>query len=284
LVERALDQRIPVVRAVLPFVIRCATAGRRLQRISMHKRTIFRATAALGVAAALALAAPLAASAHVHVDPNQTPAGSDAVLTFRVPTESATASTVKVEIDFPEKTPFTSIDDQPVTGWTAHVTTSKLPKPITTPDATITEAVTKVVWSADSTGSAIQPGQFQEFAVSVESVPSTGQVMFPTHQTYSDGSVVNWTQATPASGDEPEHPAPTLYINNTPPADESELPLTASETSTPAPAAAADSSLTTVAIGVGIAGLVIGAIALVIAVYAVSALRRRQPETPGKGH
>ncbi|HWU59650.1 MAG TPA: YcnI family protein, partial [Microbacteriaceae bacterium] len=131
-----------------------------------RKRTVVAAAAAtLGIAAALALSVPLAASAHVRVTPDQAAAGGYSVLTFRVPTESATASTVKLEVDFPTATPFSSVSYQPVPGWSAQVATQKLAKPVKTKDATITEAVTKVVWTADA-GASIAPGQFQQFSVS----------------------------------------------------------------------------------------------------------------------
>jgi uncharacterized protein YcnI len=234
------------------------------------KRTILHASAALGTAALLALAAPLAASAHVRVDPDQAQAGSYAVLTFRVPTESATASTTKLEVDFPTSTPFSSVDYQPVAGWTAVVTTSKLAKPVKIQDATITEAVTKVTWTA-AAGAEILPGQFQQFAVTAGPVPDTTKVMMPAHQTYSDGSVVNWDQPTPASGDEPEHPAPTLYINATPPPDGSPLvTATAAPAAADPTAAAGDSSSDAVAIGLGIGGVALGAIAVVLAVFAIT--------------
>jgi uncharacterized protein YcnI len=236
------------------------------------KQSIAAAAATLAAGVALAIAAPLAASAHVRVDPDQAEPGSYAVLTFRVPTESATASTTKLEVDFPTATPFSSVSYQPVAGWTAQVTTSKLAKPVKIQDATITEAVTKVTWTA-SPGAEILPGQFQQFSVSAGPVPDTTKVMMPAHQTYSDGSVVSWDQPTPASGDEPEHPAPTLYITAAPPADSSPL-VTA--TPTPAPAAASDSSGTdAVAIGLGIGGLALGAIAVVVAVFSLTRRPRR---------
>ena len=58
--------------------------------------TIFRrAGLAVGLTAFLALAAPIAASAHVHVDPGSAAAGGYSTLTFKVPNESATASTTR---------------------------------------------------------------------------------------------------------------------------------------------------------------------------------------------
>jgi uncharacterized protein YcnI len=177
----------------------------------MNTKTIARAAMASAVAAALALGAPLAASAHVRVTPGQAVAGSYATLTFKVPTESATASTVKVEVDLPTDTPFGSVAYQPVPGWSVEVVSSTLATPVTTDDGTVTEAPTKVVWTADApTGTApagIAPGAFQLFSVSAGPIPDTGRILLPAHQTYSDGSVVDWADAPLASGEEPENPA-----------------------------------------------------------------------------
>ena len=58
----------------------------------MHRRVV----AALAGSALILLASALPASAHVTVNPNEAAKGGFAELSFRVPTESATASTVKV--------------------------------------------------------------------------------------------------------------------------------------------------------------------------------------------
>lgn len=227
--------------------------------------------------AALALAAPLAASAHVHVDPDTAQPGGYATLTFRVPNESATTATVKIEVDLPSKTPFGAVSYQPVPGWSATVVTRTLPKPVKTATATITEAPTKVVFTADA-GTQIGPSQFQQFTISAGPVPDTGSIMMPVHQTYSDGTVVDWDQKTPASGEEPEHPAPTLYVNDAPPAAGAQHEATAGDTATVTASQAPDATAT--AIGLGIAGLALGAIALVVAVFA--ATRRRVAAAPAR--
>jgi uncharacterized protein YcnI len=235
------------------------------------KKSSFAASVAAGTTALLLLAAPLAATAHVRVDPGQAAAGSYATLTFKVPTESATAGTVKLVVDLPTETPFTSVSYQPLPGWTTTVDTEKLAKPVKTVDGTITEAPVRVTWTAGN-GVEIEPGQFQLFTISAGAVPDTGEVLLPAHQTYSDGSVVDWADTTPASGKEPEHPAPILYINDVAPAAGGANPVVA--TTTPVPAAAAsDGSADAVAIGLGIGGLALGAIALVVAVFAMT--RRR---------
>ena len=240
----------------------------------MNKRVLARTSFAAAAVAALVLAAPLAASAHVKVDPNQASVGSYATLTFKVPTESATAGTVKLEVDLPTDTPFGSVSYIPLAGWSTQVVTEKLAKPIKTDDGTVTEAPVKVIWTADK-GVQIAPGQFQEFVISAGAVPDTGSILLPAHQTYSDGSVVNWDQKTPASGAEPEHPAPTLYVKDAPPADSGAATVTA--TPIAAPVSSDTSSSEAVAIWVAVGGLALGAIALVISVVALTRRGRVAP-------
>ncbi|SDY74599.1 YcnI family copper-binding membrane protein [Herbiconiux ginsengi] len=257
----------------------------------MNPRTLSRA-ATLGAATLLATAAvvvgaPLAASAHVRVDPGQAVPGSYTTLTFKVPNESATASTMRLEVDLPADTPFTSVSYRPVPGWSAQVITGTLPSPITTGDATITEAPLSVVWTADAGTAGVAPGQFQEFPISVGPVPDTGSVVLPAHQGYSDGSTVDWAEPTPASGEEPEHPAPTLYITEAPPASEEDGAATvtagaggdadAAGGSDAAAVSSADGAAS-LALGFGIGGLVLGALALVLA--AVAVLRRPARTAP----
>ncbi|WP_445443287.1 YcnI family copper-binding membrane protein [Clavibacter sp. km1a] len=239
-----------------------------------RSRRILRSATALVGGVALAVAMPLAASAHVRVSPDQAAAGSYSTLTFKVPTESATATTTSVTVDLPKDTPFSSLSTEPVPGWTAKVTTEALDTPVKTDDATITDAPVAVTWTADD-GVGLASGEFQRFTISVGPVPETGSIVLPAHQGYSDGSVVDWDEATPASGEEPEHPAPTLYVEDAPPADA----MSAMTTTTPAPDAtveAADTSASTgaVAVGLGVGGLALGAAALVVAVFALTRVRR----------
>lgn len=245
-------------------------------RTSQPGRRIALAASAAITTAALVVAAPLAASAHVHVDPGQAAPGSYATLTFMVPTESATAGTVKVELDLPTKTPFISVSYQPLTGWTAHVETEKLATPVKTDDGTITEAPIRITWTAEP-GLQVGPGQFQEFVVQAGAVPKTGSILLPVHQTYSDGTVVDWVEPTPASGQEPAHPAPTLYVNDAPPGDSTmHTMVTSTPAAAPANTTGASGASDAVAIGLGIGGLALGAVALLVAVYA--ATRRARPD------
>jgi uncharacterized protein len=157
--------------------------------------------------AVLVLAAP--AYAHVTVNPDEAAKGSFAKLTFRVPNESDTASTISVEVNIPEDVAIPYVSVKPVPGWTATTETRTLEEPIEAEDGEVSEVVSKVTW----TGGAIAPGEFQEFDVSAGPLPEdVDQIEFPAIQTYDDGEVARWIEETPASGEEPEHPAPTLLL------------------------------------------------------------------------
>lgn len=187
----------------------------RSRKTSRLGRVTTAGAGVIGVAAlSLTLAATLAAgaSAHVRVTPDIAKPGAYATLTFKVPNESDTASTTKLEVDLPTDHPFSYAAYQQMPGWSAKVTTSKLPKPIKTEDGTVTEAPTKITWTADSS-SAIKPNEFQMFTVSLGAVPDTGSVKLSAHQTYSDGKVVDWDETQKGSA-EPEHPAPVLYVKD----------------------------------------------------------------------
>ena len=224
------------------------------------KKTTIGVPAAIAAGLLLAVAAPLSASAHVTINPGQATAGSYTVVTVKVPNESETATTNRVELSLPTDTPFTSVRYVPVAGWTAQLVTSTLPQPVKIGDTTVTEAVTSVVWTADP-GSEIASGQLQLFPLSLGPVPDTGSVRLPADQGYSDGSTVSWNE----DGETAEHPAPVLYINDAPPADEHGAMAPAVDATPAATTAPADDILARV---LGIGGLVVGVVGIVIAVAA----------------
>ena len=224
--------------------------------------SIFRPSKLLAVAALAAIGLTTGAgiaSAHVSVNPNTAVAGSYTELTFRVPNESAKADTVKVTVNFPMDHPFASVSVKKQPGWTAvATTTTKLATPLSDDDnASITQAVSSITWTADAAGR-IALGQFAEFDVSVGPVPKVASVMFEAIQTYSDGSVVKWDEPTPASGVEPQDPAPVLTIS-----------AAAAE---PAAAAAAASTTGTddnAARVLGVVGIVVGALGVLVGAVAL---------------
>jgi len=209
-------------------------------------------------AAILALVLAPAAAAHVTVQPERAPAGGFTRLDVRVPTERDNASTTKVEVQFPPG--FLSVSTQPVPGWKAEITKRKLDKPVEQFGERVTEEVGRVTFTADSEASAIGPGQFQDFGLSV-GVPDkpNSTLRFPAVQTYSNGEVVRWI-GPPDS----EEPAPQVELTAADAAGgASEEPAQEQ----PAPAASDDddsssNTLSIIALIVGIAGLAAGLVAL----------------------
>lgn len=241
-----------------------------------HRRTLSRLiTATVLTGVALAAGAGVA-SAHVHVTPEDATAGSYTVLSFRVPNESATAGNTKIAITLPSDHPFASVSAKQTPGWTVTTTKTKLAAPVTQGKLSITEPVTTVTFTADGTAK-LPPGQFATFDLSVGPVPDVKTMTLPVAQTYDDNTVVNWNEPTPASGEEPEHPAPTLTIGeaaaatdhhdtaaasgSAAPATTSALALTAAPTSSGSGSNGAAITLAVIGIVVGAAALLLGALA-----------------------
>ena len=175
----------------------------------MKASRIVAAGAAAGITV-LALSAP--AFAHVSVQPEGTAAkGGYAVIDFKVPNERDDASTTKLEVNFPTDHPLASVMPEPMPGWKVEVTKSKLDKPLEMHGEKITEAVSKVTWTADGKG--IEPGYFEKFPLSVGQLPEdTDQLAFKALQTYSNKEVVRWIEVPQEGQEEPENPAPVLDL------------------------------------------------------------------------
>ena len=220
---------------------------------------------ALSAGAALAVAAPLAALAHVTVDPGQADAGSYALITVTVPNESETEKTNRVELTLPTDTPFTSVRFVPVPGWDAELVRSELPEPVMVGESEITEAVTSIVWTAQA-GAEIGDGELLLLPISLGPVPDVGSIVLAADQTYTDGTVVSWSE----TGENAEKPAPVLYVNDEPvghhgAAEDSDDSSHGEDHANDAEHAEAAASSDPVARGLAIAGLVAGLGALVAA-------------------
>ncbi|MFI9239114.1 YcnI family protein [Streptomyces sp. NPDC053079] len=162
-----------------------------------------------GIAAGslLLLAGP--AFAHVSVQPGTAEKGGYSTINIKVPNEKDNASTVKLELSLDPKHPLVSVMPQAVPGWEVKVEKTKLDKPVQMHGKEINEAVSKVTW----TGGKIEPGQFQQFPLSVGKLPTDAdELVFKALQTYSDDDVVRWIDASTPGGHEAEHPAPVLKL------------------------------------------------------------------------
>src|SRR3954454_16625356 len=135
---------------------------------------------ALGaVAAFAALAYAESASAHAHLSPPVARAKEGQVFTLAVPTEKEGATTNSIELTLPAGFAIDSF--VPAAGW----------KRTTQQTGSGKEAViTKVTW----TGGSVPTGEDAAFSF-LASTTGTGSYTFGVRQTYSDGSVVNWSGA-----------------------------------------------------------------------------------------
>ena len=230
--------------------------------------------AAGGVALVIGAFTALAAQAHVRVHADSTASGSFSQLTFRVPNEKDAAGTVTIQVTLPQDTPFLSVSTKPLPGWTVTVADQPLPAPVQVGGTTVTKAPRTVTWQAQAP-TRIEPGQYQDFDISVGPLPAAGTVVLPATQTYSDGTVVVWDQQAPAGGAEPEHPAPELVV--TAAATTGTTGTTAGTTAGTATGSPPVADTTTVAAGASdpVARLLGGLALLVSVVGTVLALRRR---------
>ncbi|MFU8875488.1 YcnI family protein [Micromonospora sp. SL4-19] len=226
----------------------------------MNRSLLARAATIAAAVTAITLGVAGPASAHVTVNPKEATQGGYTKVTFRVPNEKDNANTTKVEVSLPASSPIGSVSLKPMAGWTGQTETSKLATPIKVHDSELTEAVTKITWTADA-NSAIKPGQFQEFDVSLGPLPETDQLVFKALQTYSDGDVVRWIEE-PTSGAEPEHPAPVLKLTKKDAATAAADPVAVAATSNDSDKDSSNGTAYGIAgILLGLAGLVAGLLA-----------------------
>lgn len=214
-------------------------------------------TTAFALAAVSALLLPAAAAAHVTVQPSEVPAGGFTRFDVRVPSERDDAATTKVEIEMPDGFIFASYE--PVPGWSTEIRDEKLDEPIEAEGGSYDRQVKTITWTADG-GDGIQPGQFQDFGLSV-GLPekySAGDVLtFPAIQTYDNGDVVRWIGA-------PDSEAPAAQVTLTEPVADHHA---ADEDSDEAESAGEDDDgaptwLAVLGVVLGGAGLAVGAVAL----------------------
>lgn len=117
-------------------------------------------------------------SAHVTVQPGSVPANSYQVFTLRVPTEKETATT-KVKVEIPAEVEVSRFEPKP--DWTYEIEKNADGK------------IVSVTWSA--TGSGFGATEFGQFNFQGKVAEDAKELVWKAHQTYADGSVVDWTGA-----------------------------------------------------------------------------------------
>jgi uncharacterized protein YcnI len=181
----------------------------------MQFRSLIAATAA-------ALAFPAMASAHATISPAASLSGKLQLYSLAVPTEKDKVTTTKVVMTVPNGFSIDSFAPSP--GWTRTSQQSGTGN---------NSVITQVTW----TGGKVPTGEDSLFQFLAQPA-STGTLKFTVQQTFSDGSIVNWS-----GSESSDSPAPTIEVDKS---------LSGSGTS----------ALTIVALIVGALGLLAGGFAL----------------------
>ena len=212
-------------------------------------------------------------SAHVTTDPESAPKGAaDQTITFRAPNEQDSANMVALKVQLPADHPIASVDPAAMPGWTASVKTTHLTTPIVTDDGSISDVPSEIDW----TGGSVPPGEFGQFTVLAMGLPKDADSLtFKAIQTYDNGQETAWIEVPEAGQSAPEHPAAVMAL--TAASDEaatgtSGTSVSASPTTTVAvaqTAAATTTSSSDSSKGLAIAGIVIGALGVALAVAAL---------------
>lgn len=232
-----------------------------------------------------------AASAHVTVQPATAEQGARGRFVFRVPNESNTASTIKLEVQTPkdQAATFSSMRVTDIPGWDVTVEKEALNPPIKGESGDITQYVSKVTWTAKE-GTKIGPDKFAEFDFTTGVLPKDKtSIAFKAIQTYdgplADGSTeARWVEVRQEGQADPRRPEPLVKL--TPPtsapganaaaaAESAEGSVASIQASVEETKSAANSAKT-----FGILGLVVGIIALLVAIGAIVSKPKATPATP----
>jgi len=184
------------------------------------------------------------ASAHVTVQPSQAPANSYQVFTMRVPTEKEIA-TVEVKLEVPADVNVSRFE--PKSDWTYALEKDADGK------------ITTVTWK--TTGEGLSATEFGQFNFQGKIAENAKELVWKAHQTYADGSIVDWTGAA-----DTDKPASVTTVTAASGGDGHGHDAGAAASSS------SGSERDALTLGLSIAGLAAGVLALIIAL-----LRRRKP-------
>lgn len=175
------------------------------------------ASVALAAAAVGAIALATPAMADVRVVPSEAAPGGPAELAFQLPEERPGAHTTKVEIQAPTETPIAEVYPMSTNEWAPQITTRLLDQPLTSiHGGRTTEVVSSITWTR--VGKFASPAKPALLRISAGPMPEADRVVFNLIQTYSDGTVVRWTDPPAADGKTPKHPAPVITLTGKAPA------------------------------------------------------------------
>jgi uncharacterized protein YcnI len=172
----------------------CPTIDQRTTNVRTRSPIATRLAVAASTVVVVALLAPAAASAHARVSPAVSVKGELQLYSLAVPTEKEGATTSKVVMTVPSGFGIDSFVPPPP-GWTQHVRQTGSGEEA---------VVTQVTWTGGNTPTG-QDSLFQFLAQPASAKTYT----FLVQQTYSDGSIVNWS-----GSESSDAPAPTIEVKD----------------------------------------------------------------------
>ncbi|THF76034.1 YcnI family copper-binding membrane protein [Cohnella fermenti] len=189
----------------------------------------------------LALGFAGVASAHVTVQPSSVAAGSYQVFTLRVPTESDTLTTTAVKVEVPDAVDISRFE--PKAGWTYETEKNGDGK------------ITSFTWKA-ADGVGLSGTEFAQFNFQGKVADDATELSWKAHQIMSDGSSVDWIGASDA-----DKPASVTAVTAKVAGDDHGHGASTSSDAASEESDGGDG----LALGLGIAGVVLGALALIVA-------------------
>ncbi len=177
-------------------------------------------------------------SAHVTVQPKEAPAGSYQVFTVRVPSEKE-AATTQVKVAIPDGVDVSRFE--PKADWTYEIEKGAEGKFVS------------VTWKA--AGSGLGATEFGEFRMQGKVADDAKELVWKAYQTYSDGEVVEWTGAADA-----DKPASVTTVTSAAGDGHGDGHGASGD-------ATDDAGRDTLTLSLAIAGLAVGVLALLIALF-----------------
>ncbi|MEV4656244.1 DUF1775 domain-containing protein [Micromonospora sp. NPDC049301] len=154
-------------------------------------------------AAGLLLWPGTAHAADVTTTPTEARQGDAVRLEFTVPEERAGTTTRQIEVRLPADAPVAEVYPMSVTGWAPRISSRTLDQPVAGIHSSgVTTVTTAVTWIRVGGG---EPGPAR-LALSMGPLPQAERLTFEVVQTYADGTVVRWADATGT------HRAPVLTL------------------------------------------------------------------------
>ncbi len=223
-------------------------------------RMVGRGLLGLGGAAVGTVLLAVPAGAHVSPDKSEVPAGGFTSVALTVGHGCEASPTRQVSVQIPDT--INNVTPGVLPGWEIEVVTEELPEPIEgTHGEAITERESEVIFTAEA-GSELPDGFRQSYTLGFQAPDTPGEhLFFKTIQTCVEGETA-WIQEYTGEGEEPEHPSPVVLVTDA--EGDGHGAEASDDDDAEEVAASEDGDDSDSATGIAIAGLVAGALGLIV--------------------